>query len=164
MQTINLKEIFCVFDFNKESQLALAYAGALALHSAAHLHIIYVMEHFSTFAGFMLAGVPTYQNIFFDYTSDASYLKVIQNAVKCVVPQNIFTVIHLLSGTRVQNLLDVLQESKADLCIIGLRNETEWWKRLFSPSLPRRIINIAPCPVMAINSYSIHGEYYAGSN
>ena len=49
MQTINPKEIFCVFDFNKESQLALAYASALALNSTAHLHIIYVMEHFAAF-------------------------------------------------------------------------------------------------------------------
>jgi len=164
MQTINLKEIFCIFDFNKESQLALAYAGALAHNSATHLHIIYVMEHFATFAGFMLAGVPTYHNIFFDYASDASYLKVIQNAVKCVVPQNISTVIHLLSGTRVQNLLDVLRESQADLCIIGIRNKTEWWKHLFSLPVTRQFINLAPCPVLAINSYSINGECYAGSN
>jgi nucleotide-binding universal stress UspA family protein len=164
MQTINLKEIFCVFDFNKESQLALAYAGALALNSTAHLHIIYVMEHFATFAGFMLAGVPTYHNIFFDYTSDASNLKVIQNAVKCVVPQNISTVIHLLSSTRVQNIVDVLQESQADLCIVGIRNKIEWWKHLFSLPVTRGIIELAPCPVVAINYYSIHGEYYAGSN
>jgi nucleotide-binding universal stress UspA family protein len=158
MHATNLKEIFCVFDFDKEGQLALAYAGTLALKSAAHLHIIYVMEHFASFAGFMLAGVPTYHNFFFDYASDASYLKVIQDAAKCVIPQNISTVIHLLPSTRAKNIVDVLQESKADICIIGLRNKTEWWKYLFSLPVTQGIIKIAPCPVLAINSYSIHGE------
>jgi len=161
---MNLKEIFCVFDFNQESRLALTYAGALALQSTAHLHIVYVMEHFATFAGFMLAGVPTYHNIFVDYANYESYLKALRNAVKCIVPYNISTVIHILSGTRVQNIVDVLQESKADLCIIGLRNKTDWWKHLFSLPVTQRIITLAPCPVLAINSYSIHGEYYAGSN
>lgn len=161
---MNLKEIFCVFDFNQESRLALAYAGALALKFTAHLHIIYVMEHFAAFAGFMLAGVPTYHNIFFDYTNDQSYLGVLQNAVKSVVPQNISTVIHLFSSTRVQNIVNILQDSQADLCIVGFRNKTEWWKHLFSLPVTRRIINLAPCPVLAINSYSINGEYYAGSN
>lgn len=164
MPPMNLKEIFCVFDFNQESRLALTFAGTLALHSSAHLHIIHLMEHFTTFAGFMLAGVPTYHNIFIDYANDESYLETLRNAVKCVVPQNVSIETHLLSSTRVKKIVEVLRESQADLCIIGLRNKTEWWKHLFSPSLTRRIINLAPCPVLAINSYSIHGEYYAGSN
>ncbi|RPI06526.1 MAG: universal stress protein [Ignavibacteriae bacterium] len=151
MQPIRLKEIFCVFDFNKESQLALAYASTLALHSAAHLHIIYMTEQFAAFAGFMLAGVPTYHNIFFDCINDQWYSDVIQDAIKRVIPPNISPVLHL-SGTRVQNIVDVLGEAQADLCIIGIRSKTEWWKRLFSFPVTQSIMKVAPCPVVIINS------------
>jgi nucleotide-binding universal stress UspA family protein len=150
MQPMNLKEIFCVYNFNQESQLALTCASALALHSMARLHIIYVMEHFTTFANFMMAGQPTYHNIFFDYASDESYLKALRDMMKHSLPQGISLIPHTVYGSRIQNIVNILRECQADLCIIGLRNKTEWWGNILSPYWIQQIMRLAPCPVLSI--------------
>jgi nucleotide-binding universal stress UspA family protein len=146
---INLKNIACIVDFREESRQALSVAGILAIHSTAEIHVIHIEEHIAAFAGFMLAGVPTYHNIFFDYTNDETYQRALQNIVQSVVPKNISTVIHLLSCANVKNIVAVLQESQADLCIIGHRNKTEWWENTFSPYWIKQIMHLAPCPVLS---------------
>jgi nucleotide-binding universal stress UspA family protein len=164
MSLTSLKHIACVVDFNEESRMALSIAGTMALDSSAELYAIHIIERLAAFGNIMLSGQPTYHTVFFDYASDESYQKVLLAMMKHSLPQGISLIPYIVYGSRIQNIVDILRECQADLCVIGLRNKTEWWTHLFSLPVTRQIINLAPCPVLAINSYSIHGEYYAGSN
>jgi nucleotide-binding universal stress UspA family protein len=161
---INLQHIACVVDFNEESRMALSVAGTMALDSSAELYAIHVIERLAAFGNSMLSGPLTSHTGFFDYANDESYQKALWDMMKHSLPQGISLIPYIVYGSRVQSIVDLLQKCRADLCIIGIRNKTEWWKYLFSLPVTRQIIELAPCPVLAINSYSIHGEYYAGSN
>jgi nucleotide-binding universal stress UspA family protein len=154
----NLKHIACVVDFNEESRMALSVAGTMARASSAELYAIHAIERLAAFSNLMLSVQPTYHTVFYDYANNESYRKALWDMMSTALPQCLSVTPHIVYGSRVQNIVDILQKCRADICIIGIRNKTEWWKHLFSLPVTRRIIDLAPCPVLALNCYSLHGE------
>ena len=160
----NVKHIACLFDFNEESRLVLSISGSLAVRSSAELYAIHVMEHFINVSGLMLGGVPTYHNYYIDDGGDEAYQKTLRRMIEESVPKNIPMVLRILYNPQVQTVLEVLRECQANLCVIDLKNKRTWGSYLFSPSMIQQIIRSAPCPVMTINPYSLHGEHYVRPN
>ena len=144
--------------------MALSAAGKMAFDPSAELCSIHVIKRLAAFGNTMLPGQMTYRTVFFDGTNDESYQKALREMMRHSHSQGISLIPRMVYSLRIQSIVDLLQKCRAGLCIIGIRNKTEWWKHPFSLPVTQRIINLAPCPVLAINSYSIHGEYYAGSN
>jgi nucleotide-binding universal stress UspA family protein len=158
MSLLNLRHIACVVDFNEESRMALSFAGTMARSSSAELYAIHIIERLAAFGNNMLSALPTYQTTLFDYASDESFQKSFRDMMKQSLPQDISLIPLIVYGSRTQNILDILRVFQVDLCIIGIRNHGAWWEHLFAPPVTKQIINRAPCPVLAINSYSLHGE------
>jgi nucleotide-binding universal stress UspA family protein len=147
---INLKHIACVVDFNEESRLALSVAGTMALHSSAELCAIHIIERLVAFGNIMMSGQPTYHTGFFDYANDESSQRALLDMMKHSLPQGISLIPYIVYGSRIQNVVDILWKCQADLCVIGLRNKTEWWENILSPYWIQQIMRLAPCPVLSI--------------
>jgi nucleotide-binding universal stress UspA family protein len=159
----NLRQIVCTFDFNEESRSALIIAGDLALRSSAHLHVVHLVPYHTLYGGLLMMNQPMVYSIYYDDLHDEGYKKVLEQAIMLSVPKNVKVSIHIFLGARVHQLMNFLQESQADLLVMGCVKKLSWWEKIFLPSLPQRIIPIAPCPVLVIPTHPIQGVSYAGS-
>ena len=158
----NLKNIACVVDFHEGSRLALSIAGRLALESSAQLYAIHSIDRLAAFGNLMWSGPPGIYTGFHDYAGDASYQQVLRDMMKRALPESISAILVIVYGSRIQNIVNLLRQHHADLCVVGLKNDTGRWHHLFTPMGTQRIIRRSPCPVLTIHAQSFHGEYYAG--
>jgi nucleotide-binding universal stress UspA family protein len=159
----NIKQITCVFEFNEASHSVLSLASMLAIQSSAYLHVVHIVPYIALSGGFLIMNQPTIYSAFQDYGKDEGFIKVLEKAILSSVPQDLKTTIHILLGARIYQLMNFLRESNADLLVMGCVKKLSWWEKIFLPSLPQRIIPIAPCPVLVIPTHPIQGVSYAGS-
>ena len=161
MSLVHWKHSTCVVDFNEESRRARSVAGTPANDSAAEPYAIHIIERL---AAIMLSSQPPYHPGFFDNTIDESYQRTRQDMMKQSLPQGISLIPTIVYGSRVQNIVDILRKYQADLCVRSLRNKTDWAAAYLYSEGDTMNYRTCPCPVLAINSYTFHGDYYAGSN
>ena len=144
-----IKKILLPIDFSGASIKILQYAIFLAEKYNAKIFIIYVMEY-----PYTISGVPHFRKddeyeehmIRFAKKKMASFLEDNRDQIPVSFESSI------LFGHAAEKIISYAEMESFDLIIIGTHGHKGLEKMLFG-SVAEKVIKLAPCPVLTINTY-----------
>jgi nucleotide-binding universal stress UspA family protein len=144
------KKILCPTDFSLPALEALQYGVELALHFGAELHLVHVISPVPPqypyptppfIADFDLAA---YQK-----ELAASATKALQELAAQKVSPQVRTSVTVATGEAATEIARLAREIQVDLIVIASHGQTGW-RRLVFGSVARKVMSLAPCPVLTI--------------
>ena len=148
-----VKKILLPIDFSEAAIKILQYAIFVAEKFNAKIFIIYVMEYPYTLSGVAPSRPDNEyedQMISFAEKRMASFLKEHRGLLPLSYESSI------LSGHPAEEIISYAAMERVDLIIIGTHGHKGLEKMLFG-SVAEKVVKLAPCPVLTINTYK-HGE------
>lgn len=121
---------------------ALSFALDIARQNKAELHMVSVEE---------IPYMPEYIEEVREEKGTAArrYHTVIQRANAMASEHHVKLNPHLLAGHPVRDIVELAQELKADLLVIGASGHSAFYERMIG-SRADRIVQLAPCPVLVV--------------
>lgn len=142
------KKIAVAFDESPESQRAFKVALQLAKEVAAELSIITVVEDLPAYIGYVASIAPGVPSLL--RTEGRTFYQDLQNAAKTEAEREGITLrAELTEGHEIDALLDIVNELKPDLLVIGLRHESVDLRLLESTA--HRIAHHARCNILGVH-------------
>ncbi len=154
-----IKKIVTPVDFSDNAQFILASAAELAASLGAELHIIFVVQNFVDYSGFMEPQMPM-------LNFDEELLKSARQRMDGFVDENqdiladkgIGRIVDkVLSGDVAEEIIDYATATKANLIIMGTHGYKGLDRLLFG-SVATKVVQSSSCPVMTINPYTCDSE------
>jgi len=148
-----IKKILVPVDFSDASTVLLQYANDMAGKFAARLIFLFVAED-----PFSYSGLPV--EISLD-SFDENVVQYAQKRMKSFIDANrdqlhVAFESTVLSGHPARVIIDYAAGEDADLIIIGTHGYTGLDRMIFG-SIAEKVIKMAPCPVLVINTYQEAG-------
>jgi len=133
---INLKRIVLCMDFSDHAHRALNYALSIAREYHAELTLLHVLEH--------LPGSTDLQS------ATAKVTKQLKELVSPRARKPSLVKFLVRIGKPYQEIIEVASETQTDLAIMGVRGRSSLDSALFG-STTYRVIQLGPCPVLAVH-------------
>jgi nucleotide-binding universal stress UspA family protein len=147
VESVIYKTILCPIEFSDPSIRALEYALTLAEENGARLILLHVVE--------MLVGAPQFVEIaHFDVTEYERHLEEDARArLTSAVPEEARVWCtpeeRVVSGNAYHVILDMAEQEKAELIVMGVHGKGALNRRLFG-STTHHVIRHARCPVLTL--------------
>lgn len=143
-----IKKIICPTDFSEPSLEAVKVAGELAAHFGSFLCLLHVVSVTPVLASPMIPtafNINAYQKALED---DAS--AKLQKIREDLIPAALHTCsLRVMSGFAPDEIIRVAEQEQTDLIVIATHGLTGW-RHLIYGSVAERVVQLAPCPVLAI--------------
>jgi len=151
---LEIKNILVPVDFSEVAPFVVEWAKSFARKLGAKIKLIYVLEDFSTYEG-IYSNIQTFaemENILMDaaQSSMEEFLKKYFSDFPEV--ESI-----IVKGDIVEKIIEVGEEVKADLIIMGTHGRKGLDKILFG-SVAEGVVKNSPIPVVTINPYRMKKE------
>jgi nucleotide-binding universal stress UspA family protein len=151
---LEIKNILVPVDFSEVAPFVVEWAKNFARKLGAKIKLIYVLEDFSTYEG-IYSNIQTFaemENILMDaaQSSMEEFLKKYFSDFPEV--ESI-----IVKGDIVEKIIEVGEEVKADLIIMGTHGRKGLDKILFG-SVAEGVVKNSPIPVVTINPYRMKKE------
>ena len=136
------KKILHANDGSEPAFHALSLALTIAKQNASELHMVCVEE---------IDYMPEFIEEIREETGTAArrFHKVLQRARAKAEENHIKLHIHVIAGHPVRDIVEVAEELKAELLIIGATGHSALYERLIG-SRADRIVQLAHCPVLVV--------------
>ena len=141
-----LRKILCPTDFSEPSYEALKAANEFALHFSATLVLIYVVP--------IVIDIPTSADFFIPsdiQTMEADAEKALQEVVDKRLSEKLRIRTMLSIGAPADEIVSAAGDENADIIVIATHGRTGW-RRLVFGSVAEKVVRLAPCPVLIIQS------------
>lgn len=148
IKMLPIKKILCPTDFSEPSYEAVRVANELAVHFSSWLcllHVVSLTPILSTTVVPTAFDVNAYQKALEDSAREQLQKAVAQYISKEL--RNCRPVI--VSGSAADEIIRIAEEEQADLIVIATHGLTGW-RHLIYGSVTERVVQQAPCPVLAI--------------
>jgi nucleotide-binding universal stress UspA family protein len=147
VESVIYKTILCPIEFSDPSIRALEYALTLAEETDARLILLHVIEHVldsPRFGEVTHFSVPEYQRLLAEDARARLRSAVPEDARVWCTPEN-----RVLSGKAYRVILDVAEQEKAEIIVMGVHGKGVLNRRLFG-STTHHVIREARCPVLTL--------------
>ena len=145
-----IKKILVAFDGSKHAQETLDFALDLAEKCSADVTVLSVAQHATTPLG--MIGTPVPGEIIETYSKEVmdSTAKALAEAVeKAKEKTNVKIEPKLMEGRPADTIIQVAEEEKFDLIVIGSRG-LSGIKKFFLGSVSNEVVNHSKCPVLIV--------------
>jgi nucleotide-binding universal stress UspA family protein len=148
-----IKKIICPTDFSEPSFEAVKVAGELATHFGSFLCLLHVVSITPVLASPMMPtafNVNAYQKALEDDAIDK-----LRKVREDLVPVELHTCSpRVVSGFAPDEIINMAVQEQADLIVIATHGLTGW-RHLIYGSVAERVVQLAPCAVLAIRPPNI---------
>jgi nucleotide-binding universal stress UspA family protein len=136
------KKILHANDGSEQAFNALSFAIEIAKQNAAELHMVSVEE---------LPYMPEYIEEVREEKGTAArrFHGVIQRANTMADERHVKLKTHVLAGHPVRDIVQLANDIKADLLVIGAAGHSAFYERMIG-SRADRLVQLAPCPVLVV--------------
>jgi universal stress protein A len=145
-----IRRILVPTDFSACSKQALVYAYELAQRLGAQLVLLHVVEELPPYIGFLPPREAT--------KTLAELQCRTQLALAQLLPERrcskVEVVCQAVVGTSYPTIIEVAQETKADVIVLATHGRTGW-RRFAMGSVAERLVRTAPCPVLTIRPAAV---------
>ena len=137
------KNILLAVDGSEYSKKALAYAKDMAETYYATLWLVHVLPHTSD-----LLGYDDFEKLYAKRKHSGQ--SVLDDALEVLGETNFEVRQELLEGPEPESILNSAKKNQVDIIIMGTRGMGAL-KDLLVGSVSRKVIHLAPCPVMVVH-------------
>jgi universal stress protein A len=145
-----ISQILMPVDYSEASKAAVDYAGFIAKHLGAALHIIHVWDRpayvADTFVVTPGGGKPRSLADMIRENAEAEMKEFLES---CQVPKDVPVTSHLESGEPASTILKVAQTQGVDLVIVGTHGRTGV-RHLLLGSIAEKVVRLSPVPVLTV--------------
>ena len=149
-----IKKIVCPTDFSEPSFEAVKVANELAVHFGSFLCLLHVVSLTPILASPMVPtafDISSYQKALEDDAREK-----LQKVREDLISKDLHTCRPMVvSGFAPDEIIRITQAEQADLIVIATHGLTGW-RHLVYGSVAERVVQLAPCPVLAIRPPSPH--------
>lgn len=141
-----LRKILCPTDFSEPSYKALKAANELALHFSAALVLVHVVP--------LVIDIPTSADFYIPSdvkTAQARAKKALQEVVEKRISEKVRIRTNVVVGDPGDEIVTTAAGENADIIVIATHGLTGW-RRLIFGSVAEKVVRLAPCPVLTIQS------------
>ena len=141
-----LRKILCPTDFSEPSYKALKAANELALHFSAALVLVHVVP--------LVIDIPTSADFYIPsevQTAQARAKKALQEVVEKRISEKVRIRTNVVVGDPGDEIVTTAAGENADIIVIATHGLTGW-RRLIFGSVAEKVVRLAPCPVLTIQS------------
>lgn len=147
---LQLKKILVPLDFSETGRLAMEHAAELAKRTKAELTIVHVMPLTPYYFEipepiFLIGEQEEMRRTLNEKLKDTAHELTEKHKL---VPKTI-----LLEGRVANNIIQAARDEKSDLVIMGTHG-AKGFEELFIGSNAQKVVNLAPCPVITIQSHA----------
>ncbi len=144
MKEIN--QIVVPVDFAKQTEKLVEFAGYMATKLSAKISFVHVTEFFQGYD--MMLGSISFKDV------EEKLKAANDEKMKNLIEDNSATCNggKVLSGDKVDSILDYIEKQKADLVIMGTHG-TKGLEKILLGSVAERVLKRSPCPVLTFNPY-----------
>ena len=148
-----IKKIICPTDFSEPSFEAVKVAGELAAHFGSFLCLLHVVSVTPVLASPMLPtsfNINSYQKALEDDAREK-----LQKIREDLIPADLHTCSpRVVSGFAPDEIIRMAEQEEADVIVIATHGLTGW-RHLIYGSVAERVVQLAPCAVLAIRPPNI---------
>ncbi len=140
------RKILCPTDFSEPSYEALKAANELALHFSAALILIHVVP--------LVTDIPTSADFYIPsdiLTAEADAKKALQEVVEKRVSDKVRIRTKVVIGHPADEIVSTAADENAHIIVIATHGLTGWRRFIFG-SVAEKVVRLAPCPVLTIQS------------
>ena len=140
------RKILCPTDFSEPSYKALKAANELALHFSAALVLVHVVP--------LVIDIPTSADFYIPSdvkTAQARAKKALQEVVEKRISEKVRIRTNVVVGDPGDEIVTTAAGENADIIVIATHGLTGW-RRLIFGSVAEKVVRLAPCPVLTIQS------------
>jgi universal stress protein A len=141
-----LRKILCPTDFSEASYEALKAANELALHFSAALVLVHVVP--------LVIDIPTSADFYTPSdveTAQADARKALQEVVEKRISEKVRIRTKVAVGDPGDEIVSAAADENAGIIVIATHGLTGW-RRLIFGSVAEKVVRLAPCPVLTIQS------------
>lgn len=141
-----LRKILCPTDFSEPSYKALEAANDLALHFSAALILVYVVP--------LVIDIPTSVDFYIPsdiQTAQARAEKALGEVVEKRISEKVKKRTQVVIGDPGDEIVKTAADVNADIIVIATHGLTGW-RRLIFGSVAEKVVRLAQCPVLTIQS------------
>jgi universal stress protein A len=141
-----LRKILCPTDFSEASYEALKAANELALHFSAALVLVHVVP--------LVIDIPTSADFYTPSdveTAQADARKALQEVVEKRISEKVRIRTKVAVGDPGDEIVSAAGDENAGIIVIATHGLTGW-RRLIFGSVAEKVVRLAPCPVLTIQS------------
>lgn len=143
-----IRKILCPTDFSEPSFEAVKVAGEFAVHFGSSLCLLHVVSLTPILAGPMAPtafDMSAYQKALEDDAREK-----LQKVREDLIPKDLHSCRPMVvSGFAPDEIIRIARQEETDLIVIATHGLTGW-RHLIYGSVAERVIQLAPCPVLAI--------------
>ena len=140
------RKILCPTDFSGPSYKALRAANELALHFSTALVLVHVVP--------LVIDIPTSADFYIPShvrTAQARAKKELQEVVEKRISEKVRIRTKVVIGEPGDEIVKTAADENADIIVIATHGLTGW-RRLIFGSVAEKVVRLAPCPVLTIQS------------
>lgn len=141
-----LRKILCPTDFSEPSYNALNAANELSLHFSAALVLLHVVP--------LVIDIPTSADFYTPSdveTAQARAKEALQEVVEKRISEKVRIRTKVVVGDPGDEIVRTAADENADITVIGTHGLTGWRRFIFG-SVAEKVVRLAPCPVLTIQS------------
>jgi nucleotide-binding universal stress UspA family protein len=141
-----LRKILCPTDFSEPSYKALEAANELALHFSAALTLVYVVP--------LVIDIPTSVDFYIPsdiQTAQARAEKALGEVVEKRISEKVRIRTQVVIGDPGDEIVKTAADVNTDIIVIATHGLTGW-RRLIFGSVAEKVVRLAQCPVLTIQS------------
>lgn len=140
------RRIHCPTDFSEPSYKALKAANEFALHFSAVLVLVHVVP--------LVIDIPTSADFYSPLDllkAEADAKKALQEVVEKRVSEKLRIRTKVVTGNPADEIVKIADDENANIIVIATHGLTGW-RRLIFGSVAEKVVRLAPCPVLTIQS------------
>ena len=141
------RNILLAYDGSEIGQRALLESQDIAQWSKARLTLVAVVPADTDSLGLGYDYLPAFVIV---PEQKKKYQRLLDNGVSRITSKGFQATGSLLSGDVVSEIANHAKTIKADLIVVGHRQEKSWVRRWWSSSTAKSLVEIAPCSVLMV--------------
>ena len=141
------QKIILAYDGSHESQQALLNCKDLSQWEHAKVHLLSVVPYESNIS---MGHETSYYSEPENKMKEENQLKILNEGVAQLLAAEIEATGKLLRGDAVDQIVEYAKSISADLIMLGHQHRENWLERWWAGSIPKALIEHAPCSVFVV--------------